>query len=179
MNKIRIASHSLHILFKVLCWLLPIVLAYFTFFHLDSMIQNGMFNSMVPSSKIHSTHFSLIHRAIVSAIYVFSTSITIIVFYQLSKLFHLYERGLLFELETIRVIRNISIFMIANALFQMLCQPLMTTALTYNNPVGQRFVSITLSSSDFTTLLIAFIILVASWIVKEAYQLKAEARLTI
>ena len=55
----------------------------------------------------------------------------------------------------------------------------MTAALTFTNPKGERFASITLNSANASTLITAFIILVASWIIQEAHQLKSETQLTI
>ncbi|HAU2297157.1 TPA: DUF2975 domain-containing protein, partial [Legionella pneumophila] len=52
-------------------------------------------------------------------------------------------------------------------------------ALTFNNPTGERFISITLGSANASTLITAFIILVASWILKEANQLQSDSQLTI
>ncbi|HAU0206860.1 TPA: DUF2975 domain-containing protein, partial [Legionella pneumophila] len=106
-------------------------------------------------------------------------SITVIIFNKLSKLFSLYEKGTLFEEENIKLIKSISIYMILGELVQLIYQPLITAALTFNNPTGERFISITLGSANASTLITAFIILVASWILKEANQLQSDSQLTI
>lgn len=179
MKKIRTASRILHLVFMSLCWLLPILVAFFTFFHIDTMIHYGMFDQVISSSKIYSTDYSLIHKAIIFTIQLLPLSITIGICYRLAQLFHLYEQGSLFELDNIKIIKQISIFMITGELIQIIYQPLITAALSFNNPAGQRFASITLGSTNLTTLITAFIILIASWIVKEAHELKNDVQLTI
>ncbi|HAU0774229.1 TPA: DUF2975 domain-containing protein, partial [Legionella pneumophila] len=81
--------------------------------------------------------------------------------------------------ENIKLIKSISIYMILGELVQLIYQPLITAALTFNNPTGERFISITLGSANASTLITAFIILVASWILKEANQLQSDSQLTI
>ncbi|KTD27475.1 Protein of uncharacterised function (DUF2975) [Legionella israelensis] len=179
MRKIKTASRILHLIFMSLCWLLPIVTAFFTFFHIDTMIHYGMFDQIISSSKIHSTDYSLIHKAIIFTIQLLPLSITIFICHRLAKLFNLYEHGSLFELDNIKIIKQISILMIIGEFIQIIYQPLITAALSFNNPAGQRFASITLGSTNLTTLITAFIILIASWMVKEAYELKNDAQLTI
>ncbi|HAU0789366.1 TPA: DUF2975 domain-containing protein, partial [Legionella pneumophila] len=83
------------------------------------------------------------------------------------------------EEENIKLIKSISIYMILGELVQLIYQPLITAALTFNNPTGERFISITLGSANASTLITAFIILVASWILKEANQLQSDSQLTI
>ncbi|HHT9780192.1 TPA: DUF2975 domain-containing protein, partial [Legionella pneumophila] len=68
---------------------------------------------------------------------------------------------------------------ILGELVQLIYQPLITAALTFNNPTGERFSSITLGAANASTLITAFIILVASWILKEANQLQSDSQLTI
>ncbi|HFS6879500.1 TPA: DUF2975 domain-containing protein [Legionella pneumophila] len=179
MKKIKTASRILHLIFLSLCWMLPILMAFFTFFHIDTMIHYGMFDQIISSSKIYSKDYSLIHKAIIFAIQLLPLSITIFICHRLAKLFNLYEHGSLFELDNIKIIKQISVFMIIGEFTQIIYQPLITAALSFNNPAGQRFASITLGSTNVTTLITAFIILIASWIIKEAYELKNDAQLTI
>ena len=135
--------------------------------------------SQADASQSSSSFYSLIHKAIIFTIQLLPLSITIGICYRLAQLFHLYEEGSLFELDNIKIIKQISIFMITGELIQIIYQPLITAALSFNNPAGQRFASITLGSTNLTTLITAFIILIASWIVKEAHELKNDAQLTI
>ncbi len=170
----------LYLLFRTLCWFMPLVTTYVTLFHLQDMLNWGMWSAIISSSHIQNVDsFSLIHRLIILIIQLLPLSITVLIFYKLAQLFHLYEQGNLFEQENIKLIRQISIYMIVGELVQLIYQPLITVALSFNNPVGERFASITLGSTNLSTLITALIILVASWIVKEAHQLKSDCQLTI
>ena len=179
MKKIQQTSHILYLFFKLLTWSLPIIMTYLIFFKIDAMLYYGMFEEIIPTSKIHSMDYSLIHRAVIFIIQLLPLSMTIAICHKLAKLFHLYEQGLLFEIENIKIIKQISIFMIIGELVQLIYQPLMTAALSFINPAGQRFASLSLGSTNASTLITAFIILIASWIVKEANQIKNDAQLTI
>lgn len=144
------------------------------------MLTWGPWSWFISTDLIQNINqFSLAHRLILLIVQALPLSITIIICHKLAKLFQLYEQSHLFEEENIQLIKHISIFMILGEFGNLIFQPLMTIALTFNNPVGQRFISLTFGSTNLSTLITGFLILVASWIVKEAYQLKTDARLTI
>lgn len=146
----------------------------------DRMFDLGCWSTLISPEHIYDLkHFSLAHRGIILAIEGLPLSITILICYKLAKLFKLFEQGYLFEEDNIKLVKQISIYMIVGELIQLIYQPLITAALTFNNPVGERFISITLNSTNLSTLITAFIILVASWIIQEAHQLKSETQLTI
>ncbi|MCW8418681.1 DUF2975 domain-containing protein [Fluoribacter dumoffii] len=181
MKKIQITSHILHILFKTLCWFLPLTTAYIILFKMEFLLHIGFWSSIFSTTHIvtPSHHYSLAHRLVILVIQCMPLSITLMIFKKLAQLFYLYEKGNLFEEENIRLIKGVSIYMILGELIQLIYQPLITAALTFNNPVGERLASITLGTTNVSTLITAFIILVASWILKEANQLKTESQLTI
>jgi hypothetical protein len=55
----------------------------------------------------------------------------------------------------------------------------MTLALTFNNPPGQRMISIGFSSTDFSEIVTALMIIVVAWIMDEGRKLKEEQALVI
>lgn len=179
MQKIKSTSHMLYLFFKALCWLLPLVTTYLILFHLDGMLNWGAWN-FVSTVTIHNANaFSLLHRLIILLIQFIPLTITLLICHKLAQLFHLYEQGNLFEEQNIILIKQISICMIIGEVIQLIYQPLITAALSFNNPPGQRVASITLGTTNASTLITAFIILIASWIIKEAHQLKIDSQLTI
>ena len=180
MLKIKRTSHILSLLFRTLCWALPLGTAYLILFHLEAMLHWGAWHSIFSGTLIENpSQFSLTHRFIILTIELVPISITVLICHLLAKLFLLYEQGALFEEENIKLIKYISIYMILGEFIQLIYQPLITAALTFNNPAGKRMMSITLGSTNVSTLITAFIILLASWIVKEAHQLKTDSQLTI
>jgi len=178
-NNPQRASHGLYLLFTSICWLLPFAIAFLTFFKIDAMIDYGLFDRIISGTQITSTDYTLLHRAVIFSIQLLPLSVTVLICHKLARLFHLYEKGVLFEIENIKIIKQISLLMITGELLQLLYQPLITAALSFNNPAGQRFASITLGSTNASTLITALVILIASWIVNEAHQLKNEVQLTI
>ncbi|MCP0914910.1 MULTISPECIES: DUF2975 domain-containing protein [Legionella] len=180
MKKIQRTSRLLRLFFTFICWAIPLTSAYFILFHLERIIEWGAWSPMISSKHIQGTsHYSLIHRFIILMIQLLPLSITVLICNKLAKLFGLYERGELFEEENIKLIRAIGIYMILGELVQLIYQPMLTAALSFNNQTGERVISVTLGTTNIATLLTACIILVASWIIKEANQLKTDSQLTI
>ncbi|KTD23534.1 Protein of uncharacterised function (DUF2975) [Legionella lansingensis] len=180
MKKIQFTSHMFYLFFRSLCIFLPLVTTYLILFHLQGMLSLGFWNSIVSSSHIENTSdFSLVHRLVILGIHYLPLTVTVMICYKLAKLFRLYEQGDLFEDENIKLIKHIGILMLIGQLVQLIYQPMITAALSFNNPVGHRFASITLGSTNVSTVITALIILIASWIIKEANQLKTEVKFTI
>lgn len=180
MKKIQLTSRLLSYFFKGLSWALPLVTGYFLLFDLEVITGQLGFLLLVPNVPIHNTlPFSMLHKGLLLAIQLIPLSMTLLICQALSKLFSLYERGDLFELENIRLIKRIGLLMILGQGLQLLYQPLMTAALTFNNPEGERLMSITMGSTNASALMTGLVILIASWIVKEANVLKTDSQLTI
>ncbi|STX51602.1 Protein of uncharacterised function (DUF2975) [Legionella busanensis] len=180
MSKIQLASRILSVCFKFFCWFIPLITIYLILFKLPKLLDMSTFVLMMPAVHIDKAmQFSLLHRLIILTIQFLPLSITIMICYKLAKLFRLYAEGKLFEQINIKLIKSISVYMIVGQVIQLIYQPLITAALTFTNPPGQRIASITLGSANVSTLITAMVILVASWIVKEANQLKLDAQLTI
>jgi hypothetical protein len=180
MKKIKSASRVLSLLFQALCFIFPIGVLYMMFFHLEMMMRFIDASSLAsPYISYKLSHFTYSHQAVILAIQAIPVSITVYIFHQLAKLFGLYEKGFLFEEENIRLIRSISLFMMIGELIQLIYQPMMTVALTFNNAPGERLASITIGTSNLSTFITGMIIFIASWIIKEAQQLKSDAELTI
>ncbi|MGL5742657.1 MAG: DUF2975 domain-containing protein [Legionella sp.] len=147
------------------------------------MLHIGTWSSMITEIQaeqiLSSGPFSLPHRVLILAIELARLSITVFICHQLANLFHLFAQGYLFEEENIKLIKHVGIYMIVGQLLQLIYQPLITVALSFNNSVGSRFASITIGTTNASTLMTAFIIVVTSWIVQDAHQLKSETQLTI
>ncbi len=170
----------LYLFFRILSWAIPLITAYLILFHFEDMIHWGIWSSIISPQDINNAiHFSLSHRFVILAIQFMPISITILICHKLAKLFRLYEQGDLFEEENIKLIKSISIYMILGELFQLLYQPLISAALSFNNPIGERVANISFGTTNITTLITACIILVASWVVEEANRLKSDSHLTI
>ena len=55
----------------------------------------------------------------------------------------------------------------------------MTLALTCYNPVGERMITLTFGTTNFSEIITGLIMLMASWIASEEQKLKTDVQLTI
>ena len=180
MSKIKTTSHFLYLFFRFLCFFLPVITVYLVLFNLEVALNIGIWAGMISPDQIQNVStFSFVHRLTLLVIELLPLSVTIYILHKLSNLFHLYEQGYLFEEENIKLIKHIGIGMVAGQFIHVFYQPMMTTAFTFNNAAGDRFASLSIGTTNMSTLITGFIIIVASWIVKEAQQLKSEVQLTI
>lgn len=208
MHKIKRTSQMISFLFRILTWAYPLLTMYFILFDFNhgallKAIASGLFPSYihdsshlgfiigvtqnVPSAVAassldalhHLSDYTQLHRLMILIVQFIPLSITVLICHKLAQLFRLYELGSLFENSNIKLIKNIGLLLIIGELLQFIYQPLMCLVLTFNNPVGERYISMSYDSSNLSVLLTGCIILTASWIVKEANQLKSDAQLTI
>ena len=180
MNKIQSTSNMLFHFFRALCWLIPLTMTYLILFNLQGTINWGFWTSFVTTTEMpDASHFSLMHRLVILAVQLIPESITVLICYQLAKLFQLYTDGILFAEENIKRIRAIGTYMIAGQLINLIYQALISITLTYNNPVGQHLLTLSFGTTNLSTLVTGLIIIIASWIIKEAHQIKSDSQLTI
>ncbi|KTD19235.1 DUF2975 domain-containing protein [Legionella jordanis] len=180
MKKIQITSHLLALFFRLLCFLIPLATTYLLFFNLQAMLSWGFFDHIISPGKVqHPEQFSTAHRFILLGISSLPMSISVFICHKLSQLFKRFEQGELFEEAHVKLVKQIGLCMISSELIQLIYQPLITAALTFSNGPGERIASITLGKANGTTIITALILLVVSWIIKEAQQLKVESQLTI
>ena len=180
MKKIKVTSHLLYLFFRAITFLIPLAATYFILFRFEGMLSWGMWSQIISLAPIKTAvHFSFLHRLVILLINFIPLSITVLICNNLARLFRLYERGELFEDANIKLIKGISIYMIVGQFIELLYQPLLSFALTFHNPQGEHMAALSFGTANITTLIIACIILVASWIVKEAHHLKSESQLTI
>ena len=99
--------------------------------------------------------------------------------YYLARLFHLYQKGVIFKLANVRYIRNIGIVMLLWEIISPFYQVLLTFILSSQNPPGQHFVTFSINSIDISTTIIAVIIIVVSWIMREGVELQQDQQYTV
>lgn len=95
-------------------------------------------------------------------------------FYHLIKLFRLYELGQVFSIENVRHIKISAYSALAWLVADFFTYSLLILALTVDNPIGQRYLSISVSSKHFSTLVISIIAIIIAQVMDEARKLKDE-----
>ncbi|EKE01547.1 MAG: hypothetical protein ACD_21C00106G0007 [uncultured bacterium] len=101
-------------------------------------------------------------------------AVTMTVLYFLVELFKLYEQGKIFTTLNVKYIRNIGITMLIGQIVNIIYDALITFALTFHNPAGHKYASVTFGGPDAYNIIIAIMIVVISWIMAEGCKLHEE-----
>lgn len=131
------------------------------------------------SSSSGIAEFELYHRLLLLAVECIPLTVTVLIFRRISKLFALYSEGTLFSPENTRLIRSIGLLMLIGQGLLLIYQPLNTAVMSMNNPVGERYIALSISNHNISTIVTALVIIVASWIVGEAQKINDDAKLTV
>lgn len=101
------------------------------------------------------------------------------ILFQLIKLFGAYKLNEIFSLENVKRIRLIGYFMLLGQAVNPFYQALMSFALTWRNPTGTKSIEMGFGNVNIALIFTAFIIILISWIMAEAYKLSEEQKYTI
>jgi len=97
----------------------------------------------------------------------------------LRGLFSLYERAIIFSEHNVNYFRRLGYALIMWVAANFLFVVMISIALTFNNAPGERLVVAEFDVSDALTLIIAAVILLISWVMKEGARLKDEQAYTV
>jgi hypothetical protein len=106
----------------------------------------------------------------------FDVSFLMLIFYFLVCLFKLYERGDIFTLQSVRYIKKIGYTILISQIAGLFYHAAISLALTFNNPVGQRVISLGASQNNAYVIVIAIMIIFISWIMVEGCKLQEEQK---
>lgn len=113
---------------------------------------------------------------ILGAIYTISIAITLLVLWNMRALLCLYAKGSVLGPEAALRIRRIGHCLLVLAIWGTLAHTLEVAALTWNNPPGERALSIAVSNTDIFLFLAAGLMTVIGWAMSEAADVAAENR---
>lgn len=102
-----------------------------------------------------------------------------LVFYglwHLRLLFVAYRHGRIFSDEAPDHLLKVGLAMAGNALAAMILHPLGSLILTYDNLVGSRHLSVSMSSNTYTLILTGGLLIVIGWVMREAARISDENR---
>lgn len=106
-------------------------------------------------------------------------TVQMFVLYFLIRLFRSYEKCDIFSYKNVCYIKYIGIALFVGQIFSPIYQALLSAALTWHNPHGERYVHISFSGVNLGILLTALMVILISWIIAEGYKLKEDQRYTI
>ncbi|HEX4045817.1 MAG TPA: DUF2975 domain-containing protein [Gammaproteobacteria bacterium] len=178
MNKIQRISCGFRILFQLGFILLPIFLL--LSWIIGPQIQFGtsdwgMGFTAYPQNIQIGTPISLSTRLLGFLVSLLPTLVMMYLLYCLMKLFSCYEHGQIFTLNTIYYIRNIGLTLLANVIVESIYVVLINLVLTKSQTIYLNFSS----SINLSVVVLALLIILNSWIMREGYQLHQEQQLTI
>ena len=101
------------------------------------------------------------------------------VFYCFIKLFSLYEKAEIFSINNVNYLKRIGQALLLSQLFNPFYDALKTFNLSWGNPHGHRFISISFGSTNIEIILMALMTILISWIMAEGCRLREEQQLTI
>ena len=105
-----------------------------------------------------------------------------IVFYALfllRRLFKSYEKAEIFTIQTVKYYRQLGFVFFYWAIGGFIYSGLISVALSFNNPPGERVLSLSFSGLDVMALFCGFIVVVISHVMHQAQQIADEQKHTI
>lgn len=100
--------------------------------------------------------------------------IGLVLLWQLWALFGEYLRGAVFSARALRCLNRCAWLLLALSLAQPLSQALMSVAISWDNPPGQRVLMVTLTSNDYALVLGALVFIAIARVMTEAARLAEE-----
>jgi len=94
----------------------------------------------------------------------------------LARLFHSYAVGNYFSPVTVASFRHLGFAALFGCLAQILYGAMVTPLVTFGNPPGERFVTISIGTVNIGLLLLGFALIVVSWVMEEARKIEEEQR---
>lgn len=139
----------------------------------------GFFSSAIPQGTVimhNLTTSTKIYGWLIGAV---PMLIVEFILYLLIRLFLLFERVEIFSTANVQYIKKIGYSLLAFQLLNPLFDGLLTALLTFGNPPGHRYASITISGLNIAMVLTALMAILISWIMAEGCRLRDEQQLTI
>ena len=94
--------------------------------------------------------------------------------WQLWSLFGEYLRGAVFSAHALACLRRFGALLVALAIVQPLSQALMSVAISWDNPPGERMLLVAISSSDYALVIGALVFLAIARVMTEAARVAEE-----
>ncbi|GLO63574.1 hypothetical protein MACH09_40820 [Vibrio sp. MACH09] len=182
MSKIQKQSRRVRILFQSLFVLTPIMVCYFWLFvqtPYDFLSTLGIIQMSYEIDSLTQQPLSLTTRLLAVTA---SLSLCSIIMYALNvliALFRNYERNEVFSASNANYYQKLGYCLFYWVAASIAYGAVMSVILSFNNPPGERVLSISFVGMDFLTLVFGFIVLIISWVMKEGYILADENSHTI
>ena len=181
MKKIKRVSLFFRVLFQVFFILLPIVYGYaWGVAPAPLTLLNHIFViSVVPVGLPMLHGLNIETRALGFLVTMIPVGMAMLGIYFLIRLFKLYEMGKIFELNSVRCFRSLGYVLLVSQGLCVVYDVLISLVLTWQRPVDDRVISISMSSTNLAVILAGCLLLLVSWVMLEGCKLNEEQKLIV
>lgn len=178
LHRIQRVSGRFIWLFRALILLIPLLTLFFWLFF--NHLPEGFTEELPGIKAVDSREFTLTTRMFGFLVCVFPMSIAIYGLIKLTTLFRLYQKGVVFSVTNADCFRRLGYSLIGWVCAKMfLYWPLMSVVVTFNNAPGERLLMIAIGSPEIGLLLLGAIVVLISWVMREAARLEEEQAFTV
>lgn len=174
-QRIRKISKRLRLFFQLCTYVLPLIPVVCWLWYND--MPQVMHENIFPGKTID--WLPLGSRLIALAGNLPATVILVLALISLKRLFRLYEQGIYFQAENVSLFRTLGKLAFWSVLADVLNKSVLAIAGTFNNPPGQRMLSVGFSSDHLKLLIVAVIIMLIGMVIDEGRKIHDEIQLTV
>jgi len=173
---IKKISSRLRLICNIIFFLTPIITIFYWGFynHLPNEYQYA-----IVRQYLQTNYLPLITRVLCAAIMMIPGVIIMLASKYLIELFRLYENNVFFSPNNVTYMEKLGKIVIIWAFMDIIVGTLLVLAISFNNPPGQRYLSIGVGSFQLSSLLIGYIIVLFSKIMDEARIINEEQQYTV
>ncbi|ROS01270.1 DUF2975 family protein [Sinobacterium caligoides] len=182
MSNLQIQSRRVRRFFQFLLIATPCCVAYFWLTvrtQADIFSDSGLIQFSFDIANYTQLPLSMTTRMLALAV---SLLMACIPFYALSvliRLFRNYEENNIFSLQNTDYYRKLGYSLFFWVGGSLLYGALMSVILSFNNPPGERVLSISFVGLDVLTIILGLLVLIISWVMKEGQNIADENKQTI
>jgi len=176
MDKIKSLSNKMQRVFKLLMFVAPLVSV--IYWSLPEYFNSAGISLYTPGNGVNLT-FNPVSQVLGFLITLIPLSLLMYIFSRLKNLFENYSNGEVFSETNANIYKKLGQSIFGFVVGNMVAEPLYSLALSFQNSVGDRFVSLGFSGSDFTCLVVGAVVILVSHVMLEAHKLELDAKYTI
>lgn len=182
MSNIQKQSRRVRILFQCFYLLIPIMVCYYWLTvdtPYDFLTSLGIIQLSYDVDSLTQLPLSITTRIFAAIAGLLLCSIIMYALKVLIGLFRHYECGDIFSVDNAKAYQKLGYCVFYWVGGSIIYGAVMSVILSFNNPPGERMLTISFVGMDFLTLVFGVIILIISWVMKEGYMLADENSHTI
>jgi len=179
MTKLMTVSHRFKRLFQFLLIFYPLA-TILSWAFMDQVSPEMMTaNTGLSVAQLQLVHFTPFTKTLGLLISFLMTGVVMFGITRFIALFSNYEKGEVFTLENVLYYRKIAHTIFYYVIASLLSKPLISLALTFQNPPHEKMIVASMGSTEIQLLITGGLILLVSWVMQEAYTLAEENAQTI